>query len=67
MAIPIPPLTSEQQQELDSIMENTTLLEFMEAHLPNQGEEESDETILERQAYAIEAFSKNPPAFWSLK
>lgn len=65
--LPIPPLTEEQKQELDSIMENEQLLEFMEANMPNQGEVEADEAILERQAQAVEAFSTNPADFWSLK
>lgn len=63
----IPQLTLEQQQELEAIKNNTQLLEFMEAYLPNQGEVESDEKILERQAQAIEAFSQNSPDFWSLE
>lgn len=42
----IPPLTAEQEQELDSIMQNEQLLDFMEANLPNQGEMETDEVIL---------------------
>lgn len=47
-------------------MGNERLLEFIEANLPNQGDMESDEVILERQAKAVEAFLKNSPDFWSL-
>ena len=67
MPLPIPPLTDEQKQELDSIMENEQLLEFMEANMPNQGEVEDDEEILARQAQAVEAFSTNSADFWSLR
>lgn len=65
MPVTIPPLSSEQQQELDAICENEQLMEFMEAGLPNQGKVESEDTILERQRQAVEAFSKNSKDFWS--
>lgn len=67
MPVTIPELTSEQRQELDSICANKQLMEFMEAGIPNQGEEFSDEDILERQRQAVEAFSKLPLDFWSFK
>lgn len=67
MPVTIPELTPEQRRELDSICENEQLMEFMEAGIPNQGEEFSDEEILERQRQAVEAFSRLPDSFWSFK
>ena len=61
------PLGEQQEKELKAIMENEKLLEFMEAHLSNHGEEEKDVVILERQAHAIQAFAELGQDFWSLE
>lgn len=54
-----------RQQEIESILANDTLLEFMQSGLPNSGTDESDEVLLQRGIEYAKAFSEIPSTEWA--
>lgn len=62
--IAMPELTAEQKEEIESVFNNEALLDFMESGIPNTGEEDPEDIILERGRKAVEAFSQSKDS-WS--
>ena len=57
----------QREKEVDVILANDELLEFMQSGLENTGDEEPEEAIIARGKEAVDAFSKQPQSFWCLR